>query len=71
MDAKLDCALDLLRRLPPQNIEKNLLNLVNLVPNICEQLLSSVDRPLKVNMMCSKGSYIKGSIVDLLTVNKI
>jgi len=48
MDAKLDCALDLLRRLPPQNIEKNLLNLVNLVPNICEQLLSSVDRPLKV-----------------------
>lgn len=44
----LDCALDLMRRLPPQTIEENLSNLIDLVPDLCEDLLSSVDQPLKV-----------------------
>ena len=30
-DQKLDCALDLMRRLPPQQIEKNLSDLIDLV----------------------------------------
>eukprot|EP00039_Didymoeca_costata_P027602 m.18768 g.18768 ORF g.18768 m.18768 type:complete len:290 (-) comp6399_c0_seq1:3956-4825(-) len=47
-DAQLDCALDLMRRLPPQNIEENLAGLIDLVPSLCEDLLSSVDQPLKV-----------------------
>ncbi|XP_065842420.1 F-actin-capping protein subunit beta-like [Oscarella lobularis] len=47
-DQQLDCALDLMRRLPPQQIEKNLSDLIDLVPNLCEDLLSSVDQPLKV-----------------------
>lgn len=45
---KLDFALDLMRRLPPQQIEKNLTNLIDLVPNLCEDLLSAIDQPLKV-----------------------
>lgn len=45
---KLDYALDLMRRLPPQQIEKNLTNLIDLVPNLCEDLLSAIDQPLKV-----------------------
>ena len=49
MSDKLDCALDLLRRLPPQNIEENVSNIVNLAPSIYEALLSSVDQPLKVS----------------------
>jgi capping protein beta len=45
---KLDYALDLMRRLPPQQIEKNLTDLIDLVPNLCEDLLSAIDQPLKV-----------------------
>ena len=44
----MDCALDLMRRLPPQQIEKNLGDLIDLVPSLCEDLLSSVDQPLKI-----------------------
>ncbi|BES94064.1 capping protein [Nesidiocoris tenuis] len=44
----MDCALDLMRRLPPQEIEKNLSDLIDLVPTLCEDLLSSVDQPLKI-----------------------
>jgi len=47
-DQQLDCALDLMRRLPPQQIEKNLSDLIDLVPDLCEDLLSSVDQPLKI-----------------------
>ena len=31
LDQQLDCALDLMRRLPPQQIEKNLTDLIELV----------------------------------------
>jgi capping protein beta len=47
-DQQLDCALDLMRRLPPQQIETNLSDLIDLVPDLCEDLLSSIDQPLKV-----------------------
>lgn len=47
-ERQLDCALDLMRRLPPQQIEKNLSDLIDLVPGLCEDLLSSVDQPLKI-----------------------
>jgi len=49
MEQQLDCALDLMRRLPPQKIEKNLTDLIDLVPHLCEDLLSSVDQPLKIS----------------------
>ncbi|KAK8719654.1 hypothetical protein OTU49_006368 [Cherax quadricarinatus] len=48
MEQQLDCALDLMRRLPPQQIERNLSDLIDLVPSLCEELLSSVDQPLKI-----------------------
>ena len=37
-----------MRRLPPQQIEKNLSDLIDLVPELCEELLSSIDQPLKI-----------------------
>lgn len=37
-----------MRRLPPQQIEKNLIDLIDLAPALCEDLLSSVDQPLKI-----------------------
>jgi len=48
MADKLDCALDLMRRLPPSQIEDNLAGLIDLVPDLVEDLLSAVDQPLKV-----------------------
>jgi len=48
MSDQLDCALDLMRRLPPAQIEDNLAGLIDLVPDLTEQLLSAVDQPLKI-----------------------
>jgi len=48
MTDKLDCALDLMRRLPPSQIEDNLQGLIDLVPELTEELLSAVDQPLKI-----------------------
>lgn len=47
-DQKFDFALDLMRRLPPSHIEDNLAGLLDLVPDLTEELLSAVDQPLKV-----------------------
>jgi len=47
-NTELDCALDLMRRMPPSQIEDNLAGLIDLVPDLTEQLLSMVDQPLKV-----------------------
>ena len=49
----LDCALDLMRRLPPRNVEKNLESLLKLAPELEEDLLSAVDQPLKT-AICKK-----------------
>jgi len=48
MDELLTRALDLMRRLPPQLTEKHLSDLIDLVPDLCEDLLSSIDQPLKI-----------------------
>jgi len=37
-----------MRRLPPQDIDKNLSDLIDLVPHLVDDLLSSIDQPLKV-----------------------
>ncbi|KAI1712007.1 f-actin capping protein, beta subunit domain-containing protein [Ditylenchus destructor] len=47
-EMRLDCSLDLMRRLPPQNCEKHLIDLIELAPDLCESLLNQVDQPLKV-----------------------
>jgi len=48
MADQLDCALDLMRRMPPENIENNLAGLLDIVPHLTESLLSAVDQPLKI-----------------------
>jgi len=48
MGDPLDYALDLMRRLPPTATEANLAGLIDLVPDLVESLLSSVDQPIKV-----------------------
>ena len=46
----LEAALDLLRRLPPQNIEENVHSLAQLLPTQANDLLSTVDIPAKIRV---------------------
>ena len=44
---QLGCAVDLLKRMPPKDISANLEATLELAPDIIEDLLASVDQPLK------------------------
>lgn len=48
MADQLDHAMDLIRRLPPQRIEKSLSDLLDLMPDYVDDLLTAIDRPLGV-----------------------
>ena len=45
-----------MRRMPPQHIEENLAGLLDIVPDLTEDLLSAVDQPLKVRHAPSAGT---------------
>lgn len=51
----IDNMLDLTRRLPPNNIEQNLVALVELQPEYADDLLGSVDQPLKMRTDLTTG----------------
>ena len=44
----VDSMLDLMRRLPPTHVEENVSALVGMCPEYADDLLGSVDQPLKV-----------------------
>jgi capping protein (actin filament) muscle Z-line, beta len=44
----IDSMLDLMRRLPPTNVENNVKTLIEMCPDDADELLGSVDQPLKV-----------------------
>jgi capping protein (actin filament) muscle Z-line, beta len=44
----VDSMLDLMRRLPPTKVEANVSALVELCPDYADDLLGSVDQPLKL-----------------------
>lgn len=44
----MDSALDLLRRLKPQDVASNLATILSVVPDLAEDLLASVDQPLQI-----------------------
>ena len=50
MSDPLDSMLDLMRRLPPTQIEENVSALVEICPDYADDLLGSVDQPLKVRV---------------------
>lgn len=50
MTKTLDSMLDLMRRLPPTQIEENIAALVDICPKDADELLGSVDQPLKVKI---------------------
>ncbi|CRG86449.1 F-actin-capping protein subunit beta [Talaromyces islandicus] len=54
-DTQFDSALDLLRRLSPRDTGRSLQSITTLVPDLTEDLLSSIDQPLEVRR-CSKSN---------------
>ncbi|CCJ28187.1 unnamed protein product [Pneumocystis jirovecii] len=54
---QLDAALDLFRRLPSQDITKNIAAVLEIAPDLTEDLLASVDQPLQIKK-CPKTSKL-------------
>jgi len=55
MEAQLDSALNLMRRMPPSSTENSLSGLIEMVPELTDDLLTQVDQPLKVMKDEKKG----------------
>ena len=55
MSDPLDSMLDLMRRLPPTQVEENVSALVDICPDYADDLLGSVDQPLKVKTDVATG----------------
>ena len=65
--AEFKAALDLMRRLPPRDIEKNLGNTLALAPDLVEDLLSAVDQvPLCAALTCYSSSPLRGLVAGAL-----
>jgi len=47
-DDQLTSALNLMRRMPPSSVENSLAGLIELVPDLTDELLNHVDQPLKL-----------------------
>lgn len=47
-DEQLKAALNLMRRMPPSSTETSLSGLINLVPDLTDELLQRIDQPLKI-----------------------
>jgi len=45
---RLESALDLQRRLPPNMIEAHVAKMIDIAPDLCEDLLERIDQPLKM-----------------------
>lgn len=58
MDDSLSSCLDLMRRLPPQKVQQNLDLLINIVPDLADDILSSVDQPLQVQQDAGGRDYL-------------
>lgn len=51
----IDSMLDLMRRLPPTQVEENVSALVEICPDYADDLLGSVDQPLKARTDAATG----------------
>ena len=56
-DEQLTAALNLMRRMPPSAVENSLAGLIELVPDLTDDLLNHVDQPLKVEKDTKTGKF--------------
>jgi len=57
-DKRLLSCLDLMRRMPPSRMESSLEELVDLAPDLTDDLLNTVDQPLQVAKDAQKNVYL-------------
>jgi len=57
-DPRLLAALDLMRRMPPSRMESSLEELVDLVPDLTDDLLNTVDQPLQLAKDAKGNAYL-------------
>lgn len=57
-DPQLLAALDLMRRMPPSRMETSLEELVDLVPDLTDDLLNTVDQPLQISKDARGNQYL-------------
>jgi len=57
-DKRLLAALDLVRRMPPSRIESSLEELVDLVPDLTDDLLNTIDQPLQAAKDAKGNAYL-------------
>jgi len=57
-DPRLLASLDLMRRMPPSRMEASLEELVDLAPDLTDDLLNTVDQPLQVAKDTQKNVYL-------------
>ncbi|KAL1522700.1 hypothetical protein AB1Y20_017676 [Prymnesium parvum] len=57
-DKRLTAALDLVRRMPPVRIEQTLEELVDLVPDLTDELLNTIDQPLQAAKDAQGNTYL-------------
>jgi len=57
-DPRLIAALDLVRRMPPARIEETLEELVDLVPDLTDDLLNTIDQPLQAAKDTQGNTYL-------------
>ena len=59
-DEQLDACLNLIRRMPPSKVENSLAGLIQLAPDLTDDLLSNVDQPLSIETDTETGKdFIK------------
>jgi len=56
-DERLTSALNLMRRMPPANVENSLAGLIELAPDLTDELLNHIDQPLKIKKDDSAGKH--------------
>lgn len=56
-EAQLNSSLNLMRRLPPSASENSLAGLIEIAPQLTDELLTHVDQPLKVHKDPKAGKY--------------
>jgi len=57
-DPRLLASLDLMRRLPPSRVESSLEELVDLAPDLTDDLLNTIDQPLQVAQDSEANMYL-------------
>ena len=56
-EKQLKSALNLMRRMPPAQTETSLTGLINLIPDLTDDLLQRIDQPLKVAKDAKSGQH--------------